>query len=540
MSSQMFQLDEEAAQEVEAKAEKAEKEVKAQADEAARLAADKQAEEAEYEAMKQFSDNKLMVIENQLPVQGCQLVPSKIIGIIAKIRELLEPHAEAELCAILYTTNFLEDEGRALTGAYSMLTESMSVSLSQVFEDCTAEECIGRMSMIDQVWATLIRMTAHEMCHTATGDEAKTDALALDILTTIAQQYDMETPALIDMGWLGHKLEQWYQSIESKEEDAYKLQRQMRNEDIVYMFESNKRIGTLRQWFRLMNNDRKLEDAWDIDVPVSVTQTAAPDALATISPVVEAVMPEMVMPEVAAPVITEPVAEIITGLPADAADLSSAMAAYASDLSAGVIEPTGAPVQAASGVVTPSDATIAMTAYSAESLKPWEKPSSIAPTAVSCSPDELRVARRNILVTAFQLMFCHCGWDYNGSFTDPDYVARTEVGISGIPHGNEALVGLDTVINGKKCYDVPAAGILRGFVGARAKLPQFSVHLNDGAAVTRYSVMPQNPATASETAKLAAAGQMIAWVTCGNKWVAKITCPTGQPADPNNVVIELL
>ena len=530
----MSSLDESAAQEVEAKAEKAEQEVAAQAAEAAKLAADKQAEEAEQQAMRQFSDNKLMVIGNQLPVQGCQLVPSKIIGIIAKINELLEPHAEAELSAILYTTNFLDDEGKALTGAYSMMTESMCVSLSQVFEDCTAEGCIGRMSMIDQVWATLIRMTAHEMCHTASGDEAITDALALDILTTIAQKYDVETPALIDMGWLGHKLEQWYKSIESKEEDMYKLQRQMRNEDVCYIFESNKRLTTLRQWFRLMSDERKLEDAWDIDIPVSVTQSAAPDALATISPVVDVMMPEMVMPSEAEPTATAPVAEVVTGLPSDAADLTSAMAAYANDLDAGVVEPASAVVAAVSTTAPGQAAT------PAEGMKPWEAPSSIAPTAVTCSPEELRTTRRSLLAGIFQQIFCRCGWDYKGGFTDADYVSRTELPISGIPHAAEVLVGLDTVINGRKTYDVPSAGILRGFVGARAKLPQFSIHLNDGQNVTRYSIMPQNPTTASETAKLAAAGQMIAWVTCGNKWVAKITCPTGQPADPNNVIIELL
>lgn len=543
----MFTLNEEAATAMEL-AEQAQQ--KRAAEEAAAIThqqqlAAKEAAKATEEA--KWGKNVLLVCAGEVVVHGVQLMPTKLVGIIQEIWNALE---KPFFASITNTRDELVDSvsNSKLTGIYDTTTKSVVVSLPQLWADCTKPECLQRMGMAEQVWVTLLQVVAHEMAHAVEGDEGKCEARAKDIITTLAQKFDLECPAIMDMGWLGHKLDEWYSSIENSDEELHKLQRQMRMEGVPYIFASGKRLGNLRQWFRLYHSERREEAAWDAAVgslilqgaqltpPANVHNTAGDQ---TVNAEQAMVMPGMGVLQALAgmgdlpftpdqPLVNE---QAFSGMGEDCSMPGEEGQTYTEPFMPGEMN-FGTPDPAPAGQ---------QKQYS--TVAPWLKPSPIPAQPLAAPIDVLKNSTREIMIRAFMAIFGYCGWNGRGGYNDADFVARTPISVTDIPHADNILVGLDTVVDKRKQYNVPTKSILRGFVGAGAKLPQYSLHINNGVKVTRYSIIPQNPEKPSARGQEAASGQMFGWVTMQGEgkpiYLAKVSCPTGV-VNRANMVFEKL
>lgn len=521
----MFDLEEDSAQVAEELEKKQEEQAKKEAEEEA----NRQAEEKKKEEKAKFSQNALLIIKSNkqdtLPVHGCQMVPNKLIGLMAEAWKILETPF---IPSIQFTNDFLMDgNDNPLCGAHDHVTNALIVSVAQMLDDGTEDSSVDAMAVDAQIWVALLQTCLHEMAHAAgIEDEEKANDKALDILTSLAQKYDIETPAIPDMGWLGYKLDGFFSNIEDSDKENHKLQRQMKLEEVVYTFKSGKRLFSLREWVRVYNKDRAYEEAWD-EEPIAVTSPAK----------VEAVTANVANKEGSAMPMSEGPAEPMPGYGTEApiTDPEEVQGPIGEELPGGNTEP----IMPGHGEAPAANHSPAQPQSNGNQQKPWEKPSPFQPQG-NCSAEELRIARRNVIISAFQVMFNNCGWDYRGGFTDSDYVARTEVNLAKMPNGEETLVGVDAIINGKKEYDIPSPGILRGFVGRAAGLPQYSIHLNFGNAVKRVSLVPQNPNKGSKPAAAAQGGEMIMWVIIEGTFVAKVTCPSGDPRSYENVTVENL
>lgn len=528
-------LDESAATQMEALAEATEKAAKAKEAETAKAVAKQQAADVEAAMQKRFGKNSLVLVSETLPVQGFQLLPPKLLGIIEKVWEILETPFIGSLS---YTTAAMKSENDILVGNFDRLVRSIMISLHQIFEDTVEETTLENGWAVDAAcWIGLLEVTIHEMVHSIIDDEDVCEEKADDILTSIAQKWDIEVPALIDMGWLGVKLDAFYKDIEDRKEDIYVQQRQMRVEQVVFMFpESKKRIDSIRNFCRLHNADRSGEEGWN-EATVALMATATqPVAQATVGPIVDVMTttaPATTEQGMTLPNITEEPA-IASELPAGAEELLGVYDHYMQD------EMTIPTVDPAAGVqLTPNANAAVQQPQATAAPNPWDVPSTLPAAPLTGTPETSKAAVEAMMKLAFQQIFCNCGWDYKGNFTNANAVMLNEIDVSAIPSAPEILVGLDTVINGRKEYNVTAAGVMRGFVASKTKLPMFNLHLNNGVNVRRFSMMPQNP-VGKKLSENAQRGEMIMWVTCENEFMYKLTCPTGQPVDANNIEIEHL
>ena len=525
-------LDEAAATQMEKMAEATEKAAEAKEKEAtaAAMAAQKEAEEVQLQ--ERFGKNQLVLVSETLPIQGFQLLPAKLLGIIEKAWELLE---KPFIGSLSYTTSPMRDGQDVLIGNFDRLVRSIMISLQQIFDDTTEESTMENGWSVDAgCWIGLIEVTIHELTHAVIDDEDKCEERADDILTSIAQKWDIEAPALIDMGWLGVKLEEFYKSIEDNKEPLYVLQRQMRMEGVAFTFPgSKKRITDIRTFCRLQNTERSGEEAWNAAAVALMTTATQPVAQASVGPVINVMAPEVVAQ---APIYETP--NIATGVPANAEALLTTYEQYMQDE---VATPQCDPNISTNQAIGTTQVVVGAVQQQAQttSPNPWDVPSTLPSAPLTGTPEASKAAVDTLMRTAFQKIFCDCGWDYKGNFTAADAVMHDEINITSIPSANEILVGLDTVINGRKEYNVPSEGVMRGFVASKTRLPMFNLHLNNGVNVRRYSMMPQNP-VGKKLSTNAQAGEMIMWVTCENAFVAKLTCPTGQPVDANNIDIERL
>jgi len=552
----MLQLDETAV----AAMEKAEQEQQKRLQEEAAAIA-RQQKQAAAEALAaaeeaKWGKNQLLVLAGEVVVHGVQLMPAKLLGIIQEVWKALENPFYGSVTVTKDTITDTADNGKEakLTGVFDELTDSVLISLPQLWEDCSKPECLQRMGMVEQVWVTLLQITTHEMTHAIMKGEGNCEAKAKDILTTLAQKFDLECPTTMDMGWLGHKLDEWYSSIENSEEELHKLQRQMRMEGVPYIFPSGKRLNNLRQWFRLYHIERREETAWDAAVSSLILQGAQPTSLAnphvTTAAATTTAEQTLVLPGTAMPGMP--------GMPSTEAAMAEAMAKMMANMDAMGIpaEECDVPMEDS---YTPSESAAdnlnfrmpgevptppAGTQRQFSGPAPWEKPSSIPARPLEAPIETLRESTREVMIRAFMAIFGYCGWNGQGGYNDPDFVARTPISVVDIPHINNILVGLDTVVDKRKVYDQPTQGIIRGFVGKAAKLPQYSLHINNGTKVVRYSLIPQNPEKPGQRGQEAKSGQMFGWVTMpgeGGKstYVAKISCNNGM-VNRANMVFEKL
>lgn len=494
-----------------------------QAQEAAEQKAieDAAAQRAKEEA-ERYGTNKLLVIGGDLVIHGAQLVPSKLLAVMYKLWEQAD---KPFISAINITKGQLMIGGNPNCGSFDPLSCGLALGLEQIYEDCTVEDCVGRMAMDASVWFTTIMVFAHELAHAnGIGDDEECDTMAIDWITTVAQKFEIEVPDLNDMGWLGGKLNEFYAAIEGNNSPMYKLQRELRSEGIVFMFEGGTRVGTMRNWVRYYNTARTSEEAW--------AETAQP-LVKTVAPAEVTIPSTESVPYVGSPdVVNQMISDMAT---ADFEIPGLEDMADGLDLPGDVVDVPGIP-----GNTNPAIADIPGGVSTSASPKPWELPSKLSPKPLSDGAKaNAVVAIHTLMKTAFAHIFAGCKWSA-GAFQDADYVSRTEIDITSIPFITELLVGVDTVMSGKKTTDVVLPGKIRGFRGARAKLPQYTFHLNDGAAVTKFDIIPQNPQKDSATGKLAAAGHMIAWITRAGDYKYKVTCPTGQIRSLDDIIIEPL
>jgi hypothetical protein len=389
--------------------------------------------------------------------------------------------------------------------------------LLQVFDDATIEP--SRLRVDAQVWVTLIITTLHEMAHACGCNDDEADAKAKDVFTTMAQKYDIECPAIPDMSWLGTNLDIFFSSIENSKITSEVLQREMMAEGVVYKFESGRRYSMLREWVRAYNQDRAQESAWDLAVHPLVQKQPLPVAPAVeLGQMTGSILdvPDMSVPDTAG------------NLPFDLGLEGVFNSEFSADDDVDVVAPDfgGFDLPGAATTTAPTQ------------LKRWEQPSKFQPKPLNLPPETVRDTVQQIFKGCMIALFVGGKWQ-NGAFQDAEYISRTEVGINKIPHATDIVLGMDTVVNGKKDYDIPSNGTIRGFIGARSKLPQYVLHLNNGASVERYDMVPQNPNTTSKWAEAARGGEMIMWVIKGGKYLYRFTCP-GPSIGMNNITGEKL
>jgi hypothetical protein len=550
----MFTLNEDAALAME-KAEQAQQ--KRAQEEAEAIAAQQRRAAAEAQAAAEeakWGKNRLIICAGELAINGVQLLPAKLIGVIQEIWKMTN---KPFLGSTSFTRDILTDavSNSKLTGVYDATTKSVVISLHQLWEDCTKPECLQRMGMAEQVWATLLQVVSHEIVHAVEPEERACEVRAKDIITTLAQKFDLECPAIVDMGWFAPKLDEWYASIENSDEELHKLQRQMRMEGVPYIFASGKRLSSMRQWFRLYHVERREETAWDEAVSSLILQGAQPtppanphvtNAAATTIAEAAMTMGTYEMPKMPGVPAAETTAAGLN-------DLRAQMAALGVPFGDGCSTVTEEGYDASAQMPgelnfgeTPNYQPAAQQGQQKQysGPAPWAMPSSIPPQPLEAPIDELRTYTREVMIRAFMAIFGYCGWNGQGGYSDPDFVARTPINVTDIPHVNNILLGLDTVVDKRKVYDQPTQGIIRGFVGKAAKMPQYSLHINHGSKVVRYSLMPQNPERPGPRGQEAKAGAMFGWVTMpgeGDKsvYVAKISCPSGV-VNRANMVFEKL
>ena len=539
----MFTLDEGAATQMEL----AEQEQKDRAAaEAAAIA--KQQQLAAKEALAateeaKWGKNQLILCAGEVVIHGCQTLPPKVVGIIQEIWNLLE---KPFFGSTTFTRDELLDEttNSKLTGIYDTTTKSVVISLSQLWADCTKPECLQRMGMAEQVWVTLLQVISHEMTHAIEKAEGPCEARAKDVITTLAQKFDLECPAIMDMGWLGHKLDEWYSSIENSDEELHKLQRQMRMEGVPYIFASGKRLANLRQWFRLYHSERREETAWDAAVGSLVlqgAQLATPPATPHNTAAAQTVTAEQALN---LPGMTDLYnMPVETAQPAGTGTMSYGMGDDCSMPGEEGQQYTEPVMPGEMNFGTDTSAQPVAPQRQQNNFAPWLLPSPIPAQPFTGPLDAMKTSTREIMLRAFMAIFGYCGWNGRGGYNDADFVARTPINVSDIPYADNILLGLDTVVDKRKQYNVPTKGILRGFVGAGAKLPQYSLHINHGTKCVRYSLIPQNPEKPSARGQEAASGQMFGWVTMQGEgkpiYLAKVSCPTGV-VNRANMVFEKL
>ena len=138
-----------------------------------------------------------------------------------------------------------------------------------------------------------------------------------------------------------------------------------------------------------------------------------------------------------------------------------------------------------------------------------------------------------VYMLCYQHIFNNCGMLTNSdvAFQNPELVTQQPVDLNTIPGAAEIVVAAD--INDTQGNWIPEkqveGGMLFGNIKKTTKLPGFTLHLNINGEHHVRALIPQNPATSSQTAVRARGGNAIMWIVDNatarddkNRWKFKV------------------
>jgi len=474
---------------------------------------------------------------------GCNLVSPKFHQVIQHILagwdEFNLQIGDAPRHHGVHSIIFREDgnprnsKGETVFGHALATVGGMAINLEHVFtksiEDAIeASEDYPTTSIYCNIWHHMILTVVHEMHHLSAmyndpagvleNEEKDASLFSMDFSYFLAQNYDIEPPALAEEPLFGKKVLEMLQEFASDEAakddevEFYKKQQMMSLEGIMFWVKGEEEgedriLKSFREFLHWTSQDEADDPKWaklyTTAEPAQASATPAPAPAEAAAPVVET------------PAVAQDAVEVnaYTGEETYVPDLDPYMDALEDEIP---WDTTPAPAMAAAG-----GAAASITQPAAAAPAPAPAPAVAAPAAVDpalmpnssgmahgLSPAQVGETCMAVYRRLFNHMFTVCGQVKIDSNTiRPDgqdngcggfnaYTAlQTPVPISDIPNAEKIFVQMDAKVNGRWSKGVAITGSVIGSdTGNKTMLPKYDLYIiNDQGHMEKRTLLPQNP-----------------------------------------------
>lgn len=417
------------------------------------------------------------------------------------------------------------------------------------------------------------------------GADELADEFAENMVYKLTKHYDVEPPSAVnDMGWFAGKFMDLFTG-EDKDADYVRRERAMLEDGLIYD-RSDIQLKTFREYVRAtMDPELKDEEFEQGVIPITAVITKEDGTEERVEAVEVEQLPtaESVAAEATAAAAQDETDPLLDTTESDdipdeepGVDMTgeAGEVAYATEdapefLGEGLVDtpPAAVAAPAAAPVAQPSSAVPAVPAAGPAPAQPAPQPEASSdmvvlpqhvqaantqmaqaattvpqqPTMatpnplpqINLDPENIKAAMVAIYKACYANIFNKCGWQINSdqAFTQAGAVLNA-IDVSRIIE----QYNVHGLIDRYETFDANGASVvekfqghLRGLVGRKKGLPQYTLYLNLNGREAKRVIVPQNPNTGSSVAQEARAGHAIAWIIDGGevvdpkqKWVGKL------------------
>ncbi len=520
---------------------------------------------------EESSKPEFILLKSGVMMIGDALLGRKLAGIAAEAVNLTDDHGLAVL--VFRNDGYPADETSPMFGCTFADAAAIAINLDLCWTSAcaSAEEGESNLSFLGMLWVNVLSAIGHELDHmdlatknrkqyeddrsTPEGNgllEEVAAESAIRLIVNLAKKFDIEIPAVAELGWFGPKVMDLLTNDDTKDLEWVAKARTQMEHSVIYSEGKDKECFSFRDFVKKAHGNGK--DKWDqpttainlyhhTDAGV-VEEFKAEPVIEAVAETVELEQTEVeeIMAEGAEEIIAEAVADnspdivMVGGLDSDgsptivmtnvtdadrqsatemvqqgtdgqfvgagteiteaeARDESPAMAALAAANptlpAATVAEVPLPPAVAAQAAVVTQAATTAV---------PTAQPTPTTYTPNSLTPETMAAVIKSVWQTLYHHMFTKCGWQQNpqtGRFMFTNAAAVLE-GVN-IQHiitqfaADNFIMEYDTLSAEGQYAPEMCQGMIRGRTTSQAGLPSYSLYLNISGQRIKRTFMPQNP-----------------------------------------------